>query len=350
VTRRRLLAGGAIAAGAAAIAAIVLVASSGGGEAAARTTGTATATIERRNLETTETASGTLGFESGQVSLTDTTGGTVTRLPAEGSTVRIGEPLYWTDGVPVVLLRGRTPVSRTLEEGVADGADVRQLEQSLRELGFDPGRQMTVDQHFDVRTRAIVERWQRALGMSATGSVQRGRVVFAPGDVRVGTITATLGSSGGEVMKVSSTTPGVTVQLDTSLQAIVAAGDRVTVDLPDGRTVGGRITEVGRVAAEDSNAASGATVEVTIALAQAKGLERFDQAPVSVHIVEERRQNVLAAPVTALLAQIGGGYAVEVVARDGTHRLVPVEVGLFASGYVEISGVSAGTRVVVPSL
>jgi multidrug efflux pump subunit AcrA (membrane-fusion protein) len=102
------------------------------------------------------------------------------------------------------------------------------------------------------------------------------------------------------------------------------------------------------VATSDDNAASGATVEVTIALAEVKGLERFDQTPVSVYIVKERRRNVLAAPVTALLAQSGGGYAVEVVARDGTHRLVPVEVGMFASGYVEVSGVAAGTRVVVP--
>jgi peptidoglycan hydrolase-like protein with peptidoglycan-binding domain len=326
----------------------VVVTAGGGRNAGAHGTATSTDTIERRNLETTATASGTLGFSSGLVSVMESTGGTVTKLPTEGSTVQIGQPLYWVDGAPVVLMRGRTPASRTLQEGVTDGGDVRELEQSLRELGFDPGRQMTVDNHFDVRTRAIVERWQRALGMSATGSVARGRVVFALGDVRVGTITATLGSSGGEVMKVSSTTPSVTVPLDTSFQAIVATGDSVTVDLPDGRSVGGRITSVGRVATSDDNAASGATVEVTIALAHVKGLERFDQTPVSVYIVKERRRNVLAAPVAALLAQSGGGYSVEVVARDGTHRLVPVEVGLFASGYVEVSGVAAGTRVVVP--
>jgi peptidoglycan hydrolase-like protein with peptidoglycan-binding domain len=326
----------------------VLITTGGGGDAAAHGTATSTDTIERRNLETTATASGTLGFSSGLVSVMESTGGTVTNLPTEGSTVRIGQPLYWVDGAPVVLMRGRTPASRALQEGVTDGADVRQLEQSLRELGYDPGRQMTVDNHFDVRTRAVVERWQRALGMGATGSVARGRIVFATDDVRVGTITATLGSTSGEVMKISSTTPRVTIALDTSFQAVVAAGDSVSVDLPDGRSVDGRITSVGRVATADSNAASGATVAVVVALAKVKGLERFDQTPVSVYIVKERRRNVLAAPVTALLAQSGGGYAVEVVARDGTHRLVPVEVGLFAGGYVEVTGVAAGTRVAVP--
>jgi peptidoglycan hydrolase-like protein with peptidoglycan-binding domain len=346
--RRRLIVGGALVVAAASVAAAVLAAQGGGGHAAANSTATSTDTIERRTLESTETASGTLGFTSGLLTVMETTGGTVTRLPDEGATVRIGQPLYWADGTPVVLLRGRVPATRTLEEGVADGADVRQLEESLRKLGFDRGGQMTVDDHFDVRTRAIVERWQRSLGMSATGSVARGRIVFASGDVRVGTITATLGSSGGEVMKLSSTTPDVTVALDTSFQAVVAAGDHVSVDLPDGRSVDGRITSVGRVATTDENAASGATVEVTIALAHARDLERFDQTPVSVYVVKERRRNVLAAPVAALLARSGGGYAVEVVARDGTHRLVPVEVGLFASGYVEVSGVAEGTRVVVP--
>src|SRR4029453_7404441 len=113
-----------------------------------------------------------------------------------------------------------------------------------------------------------------------------------PGDVRVGTITATLGSSGGEVLKLSSTTPDVTVALDTSFQAVVAAGDTVSVDLPDGRSVDGTIASVGRVASPDDSAASGATVEVTIELEQSRGLERFDQTPVSVYIVKERRRIV----------------------------------------------------------
>jgi len=41
-------------------------------------------------------------------------------------------------------------------------------------------------------------------------------------------------------------------------------------------------------------------------------------------------------PVTALLATAGGGYAVQTAAEP--HTLIPVTTGLFAAGYVEISG------------
>jgi hypothetical protein len=52
-------------------------------------------------------------------------------------------------------------------------------------------------------------------------------------------------------------------------------------------------------------------------------------------------------PVEALVARRGGGYGVELAAG---RRVVPVETGLFAGGYVEIegSGIREGTRVVVP--
>ena len=53
---------------------------------------------------------------------------------------------------------------------------------------------------------------------------------------------------------------------------------------------------------------------------------------------------MLAVPVTALIATKDGGYAVD----TGSH-LVPVTPGLFAGGYVEVSGVRAGTKVTVPS-
>ena len=53
--------------------------------------------------------------------------------------------------------------------------------------------------------------------------------------------------------------------------------------------------------------------------------------------------------VRALLALSEGGYAVETV-RNGVRKIVAVELGAFADGFVEITGrVQPGTKVVVPS-
>lgn len=54
-------------------------------------------------------------------------------------------------------------------------------------------------------------------------------------------------------------------------------------------------------------------------------------------------------PVTALLSLAGGGYALEIPAGDGTTTLVAVEPGMYADGYVEVTGdgIDEGTDVVV---
>ena len=64
-------------------------------------------------------------------------------------------------------------------------------------------------------------------------------------------------------------------------------------------------------------------------------------------------RGALVVPVTALLAQSDGGYAVEVVGAGARNHLVPVSLGLFddADGLVQVtgSGLAAGQTVVVAS-
>ena len=62
----------------------------------------------------------------------------------------------------------------------------------------------------------------------------------------------------------------------------------------------------------------------------------LDQAAVSVNFEQQKANNVLSVPVTALVATAGGGYAVQKAAAP--QRLIPVTPGLFAAGYVQISG------------
>ena len=73
-----------------------------------------------------------------------------------------------------------------------------------------------------------------------------------------------------------------------------------------------------------------------------------------VGITTDSVPDALVVPVTALLAQSGGGYAVE-IASAGTknNHLIPVSLGLFddADGLVQVtgSGLTAGQQVVAPS-
>ena len=159
----------------------------------------------------------------------------------------------------------------------------------------------------------------------------------------------------------------VTVQLETSKQTEAVAGEHVEVTLPSGVVVQGRISRVGRVAqtspqsgsssnnaqSNGGNSTSGAgaapqaTVPVTIQLLHAGRLGSLDQAPVTVAFALATRHNVLAVPVSALLATAGGGYAVDVVNANHTTTRIPVTAGAFAGGYVEVSGagITAGMQI-----
>jgi hypothetical protein len=75
---------------------------------------------------------------------------------------------------------------------------------------------------------------------------------------------------------------------------------------------------------------------VTITLDRHVSGKGLDQAAVSVNFVQARANHVLSVPVTALLATSGSRYAVQEAARP--HRLIPVRTGMFAAGYVQISG------------
>jgi peptidoglycan hydrolase-like protein with peptidoglycan-binding domain len=315
---------------------------------------TTTAAVTRRDLRATEAVDGTLGYGETRL-LANQRQGTVTALPEEGSVVTRGRSLYRVDGKPVPLLYGRLPAWRALSVGVDDGPDVRQLEQNLVALGYDPDRAVTVDNHFTWATRAAVRRWQEALGLEETGSVQPGDAVWQPGPVRVASRKAAVGDSarpGSPVLEVTDTTRQVTIDLDASRQPYVHAGDRVDLELPGGRTTTGRVASVGKVAtvpAGDGTGEGDPTVELVVSLDHPKATGRLDQAPVDASITTEVRKGVLAVPVSALLALAEGGYAVE-VERDGHRQLVGVETGLFADGQVEVEGqgLRAGDRVVVP--
>ncbi|GAB2815035.1 hypothetical protein GCM10027176_19590 [Actinoallomurus bryophytorum] len=326
--------------------------------------GTTTATVTRADLVETDEEQGTLGFD-GARTLQSSASGVLTAEPAEGTTVTRDQTLYGVGLHPVRLFYGAVPLSRTLALGVSDGRDVKQLESNLRTLGYDPYHGMTIDDHFSVATQAAVERWQKAHKQTRTGRVTLADLVFLPGSLRIGTQHAKPGDrigAGARLLDITGTARIATVDLPADSD-LAHAGDKVTVELPDGSGTPGVITEVSTTAAGNSsgsesngNSGSGndATVAVTVRLTEPKAGGGLDRAPVTVGFTRRRAKNVLAVPVAALVTLSTGGYAVDVTSGGAVQR-VAIKTGMFATngagtGRVEISGpgISEGLRVVVP--
>jgi peptidoglycan hydrolase-like protein with peptidoglycan-binding domain len=318
---------------------------------------TKTAEIERRTLQVSEELDGTLGYD-GVIQVGADLPGTLTWLPSEGTIVRRGKRLYEVDGrYDSILLIGTRPAWRTMGPDSDDGIDIKQLERNLKAMGY--GRTLKVDGVWTDHTTKAVKRWQKATGLPADGIVDLGEVVFEPTPVRVTEQVASLGSRvGGGAPVLKGTTPNkvVSLELDADSQELVKKGAAVTVELPDGSTTPAHVSTIGRVAHPGEETGipgetSPATIDVTITLDKPSAAGSLDQAPVTIDVVADAHEDVLAVPVNALVALLEGGYAVEVQAADGSRHYVGVELGLFQDGWVEItgSGIEAGQKVVVAS-
>ena len=130
--------------------------------------------------------------------------------------------------------------------------------------------------------------------------------------------------------------------LDASQQTDVAVGDTVTITLPNNQTTPGVVSSVGTVATcPSSSGSSGSSSELRrpgtghLLVRQLGEQHHADRSPWTSPrptrpprapgirprcrsaITTASVPNALVVPVTALLAQSGGGYAVEVVGAGG---------------------------------
>ncbi len=314
----------------------------------------ATRPVTRQDLTATTPETATLGY-AGSYPVTGQGGGTLTSLPSAGQVISQGQALYRIDnGSPVVLLYGTVPAWRTLDEGVT-GADVSQLNHDLVKIGY-AGRAGIVALGWDYyswETAYAVQRLEEHLGVSSPpGSLSLGQVVFEPEALRVSHVRGRLGGPGsGPVFAATSDRHVVTISLDASQQSQVKVGDTVSITLPDGTTTPGVVSSVGKVASSGSGPDATTTIPVHVRLTDPKAAGTLDQAPVTVNITTQSSPGpVLAVPVTALVAQSPGGYAVEVAGPGNTRRWVPVKAGIYdgTNGLMQVTGaLRPGQRVVV---
>jgi peptidoglycan hydrolase-like protein with peptidoglycan-binding domain len=313
---------------------------------------TSLATVEKRTLSSRVSVNGTLGY-LGAYQVVNGAQGHWTSLPAVGQVISQGQTIASVDGSPVVLFYGAIPAYRDFRSGMSDGEDVKQLEQNLLALGYGNSSNLVASGHFDAFDVAAVKRWQKAMGMAQTGVISLGQVVFLPDAIRITSVAATLGSMaqpGAPMAMATSTTRRILVNLSANQQSKVKVGDKVTITLPNRKTTDGTVSAVGTVATSSGNGGGTPTIEVLITPTDPAATGTLDAAPVSVAIVTAQVADVLAVPVTALLAQ-KDAYVVEVVDASGQHRFIPVTVGLFddSSGLVQVegTGLAEGQKVVV---
>jgi peptidoglycan hydrolase-like protein with peptidoglycan-binding domain len=303
-------------------------------------------------------ARGTLHYAR-EAPLAAAANGVVTALPTPGSVIAPGAALYRVNDQPVILLRGATPAWRPFETGMAPGEDVRQLEQNLAAFGKFRG---TADATFTRATADAIRAWQKAVGVERTGRIDRTTILFADHDLRVTTTTAALGAEvapGTELYRVSATEKVVDLDLRLGDQGLAIVGNPVGITLPDGATTTGSIASVGEPveratdsAPTDTGATSGTfVVPVTVALSDQAAGSAFPRASVSVQFSSTLAEGALTVPVEALVAVDASSFAIETPTKgNAAVRRIPVTLGAFSSGRVQITGdgIAEGLPVVVP--
>jgi hypothetical protein len=364
VTRRTWSASGAVAL--VMVVAIGAVVASSGAEHASPATEDAplsTAQVRRGTLSSMVSQVGTLTYraaaDGSPVTVVNRASGTYTDLPDGGDAVECGHVLYRVDERPVLLLCGTVPAYRDLRRGDV-GADVRQLNRNLHQLGVDAGIDVAPDDDvFTSRTEAALEVLQHGQGVDATGVLGVDDAVYLPWSLRIAEVTGQLGGMaqpGAPVLAATSDTLEVHVELDASQQEAVEPGDVAQITLPGNTSATGKVDRLGRIAKAPTGPGvdpGDATLGAYVSLDHPEQARSLDKAPVQVSITTKGVEDALSVPVTAIVGRSGGGFAVEVVGHDGRRRLVAVRLGLFdtAGGRVQVEGeVREGERVAVPSL
>ncbi|MFD3737378.1 peptidoglycan-binding protein [Streptomyces sp. NPDC058629] len=357
--------------------------------------------VTRATLTERTSVEGQLGYGT-ELPLPVKAQGTVTWLPETGATVERGDELLRVDDRPVVLMYGSLPMYRSLgltaqeneqgsdggnsdeqqRDGGGDGKspnasrstapggagterspgsslavrelkgmDVMQFETNLAALGYTG---FTVDEKFTSLTADAVRRWQKSLGVAQTGTVEVGDVIYSASKVRIGQPGTRLGSPVGEnTLTYTGTARKVTVNASATEAAWAVRDARVTVELPNGNPVPGKVAAIGKQAtAPEGGGGEGggnsrpATIPVTVTIKDQKAVGQLESGPVTVEYVGKEVKGALTVPVSALVALAEGGHGLETA--DG--QFVAVKTGLFADGNVEVSGaaVREGMKVRIP--
>lgn len=275
-------------------------------------------------------------------SVISASGGVVTSVDAAtGAALVEGASLLTVNLRPIVVAQGSVPVFRALSTGLV-GPDVAQLQGFLDRIGLSPGP----SGRFDAGTASAVRAWQRTLGLTATGTVELGDLVFSPAlPVRL-RVSATVGVTVGPgtvLAEALAPAPTFTASVTTDQFELIPPEAAISVD---GR---GELWSafVGSIDTSDPNA-------IRLVLAGLDGGPvcgaSCDRVPVSGASVWSGSATVIPPasgpliPVSAITTQPDGSTTV----RSSDSADVPVTVLASNGGLAVVEGLSVGDEIEVP--
>lgn len=271
--------------------------------------------------------------------------GTVTSIEiAPSQEVDVGDALYTVDLRPVVVAEGAVPMFRDL--ALKDtGADVKQLQQFLTELGHFSGK---LDGTYNNETVAAVKAWQKALGSAQTGSVNAADILFVNSlpsrvllseDIRPGARVSI-----GEVTAFSiSKYPEFEIRFEAGRSVFTPPDSKVTITAGDhvwqARPETTALDSFGTTIIPLSNPDGGSICQE----------ECIDALPVSsTNNIKLSGELLTAAPATGPMvpqASIRSGAQGEMFVTSELGDLLPVTILESADGYAVVDGVAVGARI-----
>jgi multidrug efflux pump subunit AcrA (membrane-fusion protein) len=288
-------------------------------------------------------------------STTTTYIGVVTRLvqPA-GATPETLERLLLVSDKPVFAFVSATPLWKNLSTSLATGAqrvNVAALQKALKKQGY---YKKAVNGHFDSATKKALKRWQKAMGIKATGVVNVTKFVWMPTGSVLTSWSVNLGShvSSGTALAsvVSPSRLSASASISQSDIASLKVGQQaqMTIDGYASDAFTGRISFISSEPASSGSSAtsSSSSTQYSITISS-QSLPKFAKSGMTgtLDIVLKQASNVLMVPTTAVSGSASTSFVR--VMQDGQPVFRQVQTGMATSSYTEItSGLTAGETVV----
>lgn len=264
----------------------------------------------------------------------------VTEAPvAVGQVVEEGSPIAAINGASILLIQGDLPFYRDLEPGVT-GPDVVQLQEALKRLGYEVGREGIYDELTERAAEAMFADVGVVLEQNSQGTVIEKEWLTVAPELPATVIQSALVRgldlrTGIEpLVTVSNSLPIAVAQVDSALASILTLGTIVELDE-------GSVTRESRVVAVEPAGVSGDDAGLRVEL-------EFGTSPpdhwiglnVRATVVANRTAGpVLAVPVSAVMTDTNGQTYLRTASTTPSTRL-DVEIGVVAGGYVQVTPLS----------